>query len=209
MNDKSKIKNPKNGNGESMKVIGLATALMTVLATGCAHAMKPDGDLSAIAQVADCASRDSDGDGVNDCKDRCPDSRAGEVIGPDGCVFQCGSSIQPQSVTFESGITLSDRSRDYLAMELEVLRKNPLLKLELVGHDDRCSTPAQAQRLGLQRAQAVRQWLISNGLAGDRITAVRSVGSTQPFIRTTDRKPGCDVEANRRVDRNVKFGDTQ
>ena len=27
----------------------------------------------------------SDGDGVNDCDDKCPNSQAGQTIGPDGC----------------------------------------------------------------------------------------------------------------------------
>ncbi|HLS84226.1 MAG TPA: outer membrane beta-barrel protein, partial [Arenimonas sp.] len=32
-----------------------------------------------------CADLDDDGDGVNNCDDRCPDSVAGQAIGPDGC----------------------------------------------------------------------------------------------------------------------------
>jgi OOP family OmpA-OmpF porin len=32
-----------------------------------------------------CADLDDDGDGVNNCDDKCPGSTAGEPIGPDGC----------------------------------------------------------------------------------------------------------------------------
>src|SRR5258705_3432119 len=32
-----------------------------------------------------CAGLDDDGDGVNNCNDKCPDSAAGEALGPDGC----------------------------------------------------------------------------------------------------------------------------
>src|SRR5690606_24550827 len=32
-----------------------------------------------------CADLDDDGDGVNNCDDRCPDSQPGQTIGPDGC----------------------------------------------------------------------------------------------------------------------------
>ena len=32
-----------------------------------------------------CADKDSDGDGVNDCNDKCPNSQPGQTIGPDGC----------------------------------------------------------------------------------------------------------------------------
>jgi long-chain fatty acid transport protein len=32
-----------------------------------------------------CADMDDDGDGVNNCLDKCPDSPAGQAVGPDGC----------------------------------------------------------------------------------------------------------------------------
>ena len=35
--------------------------------------------------VADCSTLDDDRDGVNNCDDKCPDSTAGQVVGPDGC----------------------------------------------------------------------------------------------------------------------------
>ena len=40
----------------------------------------------APAPVApNCADMDDDGDGVNNCNDKCPGSQAGQTIGPDGC----------------------------------------------------------------------------------------------------------------------------
>src|SRR5690606_29007976 len=33
----------------------------------------------------DCHDLDDDNDGVNNCDDRCPDTAAGTVVGPDGC----------------------------------------------------------------------------------------------------------------------------
>ena len=32
-----------------------------------------------------CADMDDDGDGINNCNDKCPGSMAGQAIGPDGC----------------------------------------------------------------------------------------------------------------------------
>ncbi len=34
---------------------------------------------------ATCADKDDDGDGVNNCDDKCPGSVAGQAVGPDGC----------------------------------------------------------------------------------------------------------------------------
>jgi outer membrane lipase/esterase len=33
----------------------------------------------------DCSALDDDGDGVNNCNDTCPDTAAGEAVGPNGC----------------------------------------------------------------------------------------------------------------------------
>ena len=38
-----------------------------------------------VVPVADCSTLDDDRDGVNNCDDKCPDSTAGQVVGPDGC----------------------------------------------------------------------------------------------------------------------------
>src|SRR5690606_37496169 len=46
-----------------------------------------------------CADMDSDGDGVNDCDDRCPDSQPGQTIGPDGCPVPV--SIDLKGVNFD------------------------------------------------------------------------------------------------------------
>ena len=35
--------------------------------------------------VPDCSTLDDDGDGVNNCDDRCPGSTPGQTVGPDGC----------------------------------------------------------------------------------------------------------------------------
>jgi OOP family OmpA-OmpF porin len=33
----------------------------------------------------DCSALDDDGDGVNNCNDKCPGTQAGQAVGPDGC----------------------------------------------------------------------------------------------------------------------------
>jgi outer membrane lipase/esterase len=38
-----------------------------------------------VAPAATCADLDDDGDGVNNCDDKCPGSPAGEAVGADGC----------------------------------------------------------------------------------------------------------------------------
>jgi outer membrane lipase/esterase len=40
----------------------------------------------AAEPVQTCADLDDDGDGINNCDDKCPTSASGETVGPDGCV---------------------------------------------------------------------------------------------------------------------------
>ena len=42
---------------------------------------------------------DDDGDGVNNCDDKCPGSQAGQTIGPDGCPVPV--SIDLKGVNFD------------------------------------------------------------------------------------------------------------
>lgn len=51
--------------------------------------------------------------------------------------------------------------------------------IEVVGHTDPIGSVPYNDALGMQRAQAVRQWLIEGGMAPSRISA-RSAGSREP-----------------------------
>ena len=46
-----------------------------------------------------CADLDDDGDGVNNCDDKCPNSQAGQIVGPDGCPVPV--SIDLKGVNFD------------------------------------------------------------------------------------------------------------
>ena len=46
--------------------------------------MAPAAEPAPMPQKT-CADLDDDGDGVNNCNDKCPGSTAGEAVGPDGC----------------------------------------------------------------------------------------------------------------------------
>src|SRR5688572_24281319 len=49
--------------------------------------------------VKTCADLDDDGDGVNNCNDKCPGSQAGQAIGPDGCLVPL--TIDLKGVNFD------------------------------------------------------------------------------------------------------------
>ena len=63
----------------------------------------------------------------------------------------------------------------------EMLKTAPTVKVVLQGHADYIGSDAYNEKLGMDRADAVRQELIGLGVAADRLSAV-SFGETQPLF---------------------------
>ncbi|MFH0759037.1 MAG: OmpA family protein [Bacteroidota bacterium] len=64
---------------------------------------------------------------------------------------------------------------------VETLNDNPNVTIELMSHTDSRGTPADNQELSQKRAQSVVDYLISKGIAADRLRA-RGYGESQPKV---------------------------
>ncbi|MFV0538290.1 MAG: OmpA family protein, partial [Dysgonomonas sp.] len=83
-----------------------------------------------------------------------------------------------------------------LDRKVEVMRQYPQINVRLVGHTDDIGTDQLNQQLGLDRAQAVKAYLVSKGISPSRIETA-SKGKREPFISNTDDGRR---RSNRRVD---------
>lgn len=84
-------------------------------------------------------------------------------------------------VLFESGsTTLSPSQRLQLQPFLDRLKQYPETVVEISGHTDSKGSEAVNQRLSEQRAQSVANYLISKGVAPERITRVVGYGESLP-----------------------------
>lgn len=82
---------------------------------------------------------------------------------------------------FESGSTaLNPALRLQLQPLLERLKQYPETVVEISGHTDSKGSEAVNQRLSEQRAQSVANYLISKGVAPERITRVVGYGESLP-----------------------------
>jgi outer membrane protein OmpA-like peptidoglycan-associated protein len=86
-----------------------------------------------------------------------------------------------------------------LAKLVKLLNANPTLRIELGGHTDNVGADAANMTLSDQRAKAVRDNLIANGIDGARITA-KGYGETKP-VATNDTEEGRAL--NRRTEVTV------
>jgi outer membrane protein OmpA-like peptidoglycan-associated protein len=94
--------------------------------------------------------------------------------------------------------TLAPGSERPLARVVELLAMHPeILEVTIEGHTDPSGEAGFNERLSLQRAEAVREWLVRRGVEGGRLK-VAGFGSQRPVASN-------DTEEGRRKNRRVIF----
>lgn len=83
----------------------------------------------------------------------------------------------------------------------EILKANPHVKVRIDGHTDSAGTDAHNQGLSERRANAVMEYLVSEGIAQSRLRA-KGLGESQP-IRPNDTPENMLI--NRRVELTTHF----
>ena len=143
---------------------------------------------------------DSDGDGVDDEHDLCPNTPKGLKVDAHGCVIP-GQQIELNGVTFEfNKARLSANAQTILDTIAPAFIGQPGLRVEIAGHTDSIGSASANLTLSQKRAEAVRAYLIAKGAKPDQLRA-KGYGKTEPLIspeRTAD-----DRERNRRVEFRV------
>lgn len=180
----------------------------------------PDTDGDGVADVDDkcpeeagpvanngCPWPDTDGDGVLDKDDKCP-NEAGTVAN-NGC-----PEIEPteevmdtlneysRSILFNSGrATFQKQTDQVLQSMVAIFKEYPEASFSLEGHTDSDGAKSMNKALSERRANAVRDYLIANGISSDRLTAT-GFGEDNP-IASNNTSAG--KKENRRVE--VKLQD--
>lgn len=142
------------------------------------------------------AVEDSDGDGVPDGRDACPDTPAGFKVDDQGCVLQ--QTVVFHNIQFElDSDQLLPESQALLRTIGDGLKGQPNMKVEIDGHT--CSLGSDAYNLALskRRAASVENFLIQDGIDADRMLP-EGYGETQPIAPN-------DTEEGRVLNRRVEF----
>jgi outer membrane protein OmpA-like peptidoglycan-associated protein len=89
--------------------------------------------------------------------------------------------ILPGSVLFESGeATLMSAAQQKISLLAEQLRNKKSSIITIEGHTDSRGTPETNMQLSQQRADSVRNYLISQGVSAERIRAI-GMGESRPI----------------------------
>jgi outer membrane protein OmpA-like peptidoglycan-associated protein len=91
---------------------------------------------------------------------------------------------------------IRSESEQTLRLVVDVLKKDPELKLAIEGHTDSSNTDAYNQQLSQKRAEAVVAWLVENGVAVSRLSA-QGLGESRP---ASDNATPQGRALNRRVE---------
>jgi OOP family OmpA-OmpF porin len=118
-----------------------------------------------------------------------------------------GRFIATDPILFNSGVSmLREASIPELDKVARLLKQNPDIKLEIIGFSDNLGIEPANQKVSLDRAAAVMDYLVSQGIEPFRLKC-RGMGSLYP-MDTNETKLG--RQANRRIElRIVEQGEKQ
>ena len=160
-------------------------------------------DVPGTKENHGCPIADKDGDGVKDSEDQCIDVKGAKDN--HGCP-KITQSVEKtlnkyaKALNFDTGkYTFRPESYKVLVDILMVMNKYPQSSFVIHGHTDNVGNDAANLTLSKNRANAVMQFLIANGIDKSRMNA-RGFGKTRP-IASNDTKEG--RLTNRRVE--IKF----
>lgn len=139
---------------------------------------------------------DSDGDGVLDRDDRCPETLPGAQVDSEGCVI-ANQTITLVDIHFEtSSANLTPAAQEALLDVARSLRNQTSSRVEIAGHTDSSGNDNFNLQLSQKRANSVRNFLIRNGVAAEQLSA-NGYGEQQPVA--SNATPSGRAE-NRRVE---------
>lgn len=139
---------------------------------------------------------DTDGDGVPDYLDKCPSTPAKFKIDSEGCIVEQTIILRGINFEYDKDVLTAD-AKAILDGVLPGLVAQTKLTLEIGGHTDSRGTDAYNKGLSQRRANAVMKYLTEKGVAAERLQAV-GYGEGKPVA---DNK----TEAGRAENRRVEF----
>ena len=124
-------------------------------------------------------------------------SNPGPTTGTYTITYELPKVYTLSNLYFDTGkATIRKDSYESLSNLAELMRRKPLMVIELAGHTDNIGSAESNQKLSEARAQSVKQYLVSKGVPAIRVLAV-GYGQTQP-IATNDTEYG--RQQNRRTE---------
>ncbi|MCQ2974575.1 MAG: OmpA family protein, partial [Bacteroidales bacterium] len=114
-------------------------------------------------------------------------------------VVKTDTAMVVPNISFGRGFTesnLDKQAKEALDSIANLMKSNPNLKLELIGHTDSTGTEEVNIRVGKQRAENIKQMLVKRGVKSSRIKCFTK-GETEPLVPNNSEE---NMAKNRRVE---------
>jgi len=152
-----------------------------------------------VTHRTDPLKADTDGGTVNDgteiAKAMNPLDPSDDIPKPK--VIEVGKAIVLEGIVFKSGkSTIAPESEPTLMEAFNTLKDNPEISVEIHGYTDNVGKVAANKKLSLRRAEAVRSWLVMQGINSLRV-GVKGNGSENPIA---DNSTPEGRQQNRRIE---------
>jgi outer membrane protein OmpA-like peptidoglycan-associated protein len=160
------------------KLTVLAVLAAGLALAGCSRALGPAGE-----------GRHSHLYGVATAQNTNAQIAYGDPAGRIRALNEAFRAAAPDTVTFEfDSAALDAAARAALDKQAAWLGENPHVRMTVVGHTDKVGPDGYNDQLGLRRARAAVNYLVSRGVARNRLDAVESRGEREPVVDTEDRE---------------------
>ena len=179
-----------NGNQKDLFIVA---GFLAMVLSGCAKTdvVKKDGQLTDIvaasASVEPTAqqlqARTTAAGNVTSEKEVAPETRLTESV---SAQVASSDTLNLVSIYFDfDSVNLSEKSREYLTRNFEVLRKNGKYTVRVEGNCDERGSDEYNLALSDKRAKVAVQYLITLGIPSERLTSV-SYGKEKPAVSDHD-----------------------
>ncbi len=122
------------------------------------------------------------------------------IIKRDIQLTSTGRAIRLEHLIFEMGrAVINSKSYDGLDELVAMMKENTKVVIQLEGHTDNIGNAEKNMELSQNRVEAVKKYLVSKGIAKDRIK-IKAFGGSQPL--STDRTEEARA-LNRRVEMRI------
>lgn len=160
--------------------------------------------VAGVARYGGCPIPDTDKDGVNDEEDKCPNepgpaSNYGCPVIQQAVIEKVNKAAK--NIYFATGSAkLLAKSFASLKEVVQILKDNPTYKIDIDGYTDNTGKADKNQTLSENRANAVKDYLVKNGIDESKITATGH-GQNDPVA---DNKTASGRAKNRRVEMKLR-----
>ncbi|CAB0151924.1 Outer membrane porin F [Pseudidiomarina piscicola] len=162
----------------------------------------------APTPAPEAAPVDSDGDGVMDANDRCPNTQPAYKVDSYGCVMYRNETVTHElriNFAFDSAVIPTGEKAE-IQDTAEFLKEFPQLDIRIEGHTDSVGTVEYNQGLSERRAKSVGESLISDfGIEQERVSTI-GFSENRPLVPNNsaeNRAKNRRIEAQMSVTKEV------